>query len=273
MMQVINVDDVTVVNNDRIVLDKISFDVDMGSFVSIIGNNGSGKTSLIKTLSGFMRYSGYISINGYYLDDVGINDIRKVISVVLDSIDEGVLDVTVYDNLVMSLIHMGKSDKYIKKRLDEVCNLFDIDNIIFDKKMLLLDNELKQIVLLASAIMSEPSILLLDNCLAKLSDKNKKKIVKLLKKMCKDYNMTILMTTLDTDILFETDRVIFLDNGVIVADDSVKSLFKSRKKIEELSKNSVSLPFMVDLSMKLINKGAINDIYLDERKLVDALWK
>ena len=170
MMQVINVDDVTVVNNDRIVLDKISFDVDMGSFVSIIGNNGSGKTSLIKTLSGFMRYSGYISINGYYLDDVGINDIRKVISVVLDSIDEGVLDVTVYDNLVMSLIHMGKSDKYIKKRLDEVCNLFDIDNKIFDKKMLLLDNELKQIVLLASAIMSEPSILLLDNFVDYLSN-------------------------------------------------------------------------------------------------------
>ena len=270
MMRVINVDDVTVVKNGNIILDNISFDIEMGSFVSLIGNNGSGKSSLIKVMAGLCNYNGYININGYYLDDIQVNDIRKIMSVVFDDIDEEILGNTVWDNLVMSLIHLGKSDKYIKRRIGEVCSLFDIDKGLLNKKMILLDSEDKNKVLIASAVMSKPSILLLDDCLSMFSYKNKKKIMNILNRLCKEDKMTIIMATNDLDLIFNTSKVMILLNGRLVANGPVKNVFKNKKDIK---KYSCSLPFIVDLSMKLIDKGIINNIYLDERKLVDALWK
>ena len=270
MMRVINVDDVTVVKNSCILLDNISFDIEMGSFVSLIGDNGSGKSSLIKVMTGFLKYNGYININGYYLDDNGINDIRKVISVVFDNMDEEVLGNSVWDNLVMSLIHMGKSDKYINDSVKEVCNLFDINVDVLNKKMVLLDDDLKQRVVIASAVISKPSILFLDNCFSLLSSKSKKKIMKILNKLCKVNKMTVIMATNDLDFVLDTDRVIILSSGKIIADGSVKNVFKDKNLIE---KHNFSLPFVVELSFLLMKKGVIDNIYFNERKLVDALWK
>ncbi len=259
-----------VVKNSNIILNDISFDIEMGSFVSVIGDNGSGKSTLIKVLSGLLKYSGYININGYYLDDSGINDIRKGISVVFDNIDEEILGNTVWDNLVMSLIHLGKSDKYIKKRIGEVCSLFGIDKDLLNKKIILLDEGLRQKIRIASAIMSKPSILLLDDCLCMLSNKDKKIVVKVLKKMCKNENMTVIMATHDIEDVLNTDRVMIMDNGKITVDGPVKSIFNDKEKIK---KYNFDLPFVVELSLKLIDKGIIDNVYLDERKLVDILWK
>ena len=269
-MQVINVNDVTVVNENNIRIRNISFSIEMGSFVSIIGKNGSGKSSLIKLMSGILNYNGYININGYYLDDVGIKDIRRITSVVFDNMDEEILENIVRDNLVMSLVNMGKSDTYINKRLIEICSLFDFDRSILNKKMILLDNDLRQKVLIASAVISKPSILFLDDCLSLLSKKDKNNVLGILKKLCLNEKMTILMTTNDMEDVLKTDEVIVMDNGEIVIQGRVKNVFKDVNKIK---KYNIDLPFVASLSMKLIDKGIIDNIYLDEKKLVGALWK
>lgn len=270
MMRVINVDSVNVVKNGHVVLNNVSLNIEMGTFVSIVGNNGSGKTSLIRVLTGLDKYNGYININGYYLDDVGINDIRKVINVVFDDLDSVILGNTVWDNLVVNLVHLGKSDSYIKKRVEEICVLFDIDRNILDKKMVLLDNSLKQRIMLASAVISKPSILLLDNCMYKFSVKDRKKIMNILNKLRKEESMTILMVTHNMEDVLMTDRVIVMDKGSIVMDGTVKGIFKDKKKVE---KYGVSVPFVVELSMEFIKKNKLDNIYLDKGKLVELLWK
>lgn len=269
-MQVINVNNVTVVNDNNIIIRNISFNVEMGSFVSIIGKNGSGKSSLIKLMAGFLKYNGYININGYYLDDIGMKDIRRITSVVFDNIDEEILENTVKDNLVMSLVNMGKSNAYVNKRLIEICSLLDIDKSILNKKMVLLDNGLRQKVLIASAIMSKPSILFLDDCLSFLSKKDKNKVLNILKKLCLDDKMTVLMATNDMEDVLKTKDVIVMDNGEILVQGHVKNVLKDVNKIKKFN---LDLPFIVSLSMKFIDEGIIDNIYLDERKLVGALWK
>ena len=270
MMRVINVDDVTVVKNSSIILNNISFDVEMGSFVSIIGNNGSGKSTLIRTLVGLEKYNGYININGYYLDKEGIYDIRKGVSVIFDDMYQKLLGNTVWDNLVTSLVHLGKNDDYINKQVADICNIFNIDDGILNKKMVLLDNGLRQKILVAAAIISKPSILLLDDCLHQLNVKDKEMVINILNKYRKDNKMTIIMTTNDMEDILYSNNVIGLDKGKIIFNSTVKNLYKYKSKIEECG---LSLPFIMDLSYRLMDKDIIDNIYVDKRKLVDVLWK
>ena len=270
MMRVINVDDVTVVKNSNVILNNISFDVEMGSFISIVGNNGSGKSTLIRSLLGLENYNGYININGYYLDEVGIYDIRKGVSAVLDDKYQKFLGNTVKDTLIINLVHLGKSDKYINNQIDDICDLFNIDKSILNKKMALLNNRMRQKILIAAAIISKPSILLLDNCLHRLNDIDKKMIMKILNKLRKEDKMTIIMTTNDMEDILFGDNVIVMDKGRIIVNSTIKNLYKYKDKIEDCG---IRLPFVIDLSCRLLDNGLINNVYVDKRKLVDELWK
>ena len=270
MMRVINVDDVTVVKNSSIILNNISFNTEMGSFVSIVGNNGTGKSTLIRTLVGLEKYNGYININGYYLDKIGIYDIRKGVSVVFDDMYQELLGNTVWDNLVINLVHLGKSDDYINKRVKEICNIFDIDDGILNKKMVLLNNGLRQKILIASAVMSKPSILFLDDCLHQLDVKDKEMIISILNKLRKDNKMTIIMTTNDIEDILYSDNVMVLNNGEIIINSTIKNLYKYIDKLEQCV---LKLPFIMDLSYRLMDRGLIDNVYVDKRKLVDVLWK
>ena len=117
MIGIINLDSVNFVKDGRIILDNLSFSISKGTFVSIVGANGSGKSTLIKILAGICTYNGYININGYYLDKSNIDVIRKNVSVVFDDIDGSIIDDTVYDNLVMELLHMNKDKKWLVQEL------------------------------------------------------------------------------------------------------------------------------------------------------------
>lgn len=270
MMQVVSLDNVTVVKNNEVILDRISFEVEMGSFVYVIGNNASGKSTLIKTIGGLLKYSGYININGYYLDDVGVNSIRENVSTVLSDIDEEILGNTVWDNLVMPLIFLNKSESYIKKRVADICSLLKINKRILNKKMVLVDDSLRKKILIASAIISKPSILLLDDVLNKMSFDDKQLVLTALNKIRNEENMTIIMATNNVEDIFSGDYVIVLNQGKMVMNDKIKGVFSNINKLKECGFN---LPFVVELSLFLLDKGLIDNIYVDERKLVDALWK
>ena len=269
MMKVIAVDDLIVIRDKNIILNNISFDIEMGSFVSIIGANGSGKSTLVKTLAGLVDYSGYISINGFYLDN-DINNIYNSVSYVFGEYDNMILGNTVYDNLLMGLNHLKLSNKEIDAKIDKICKMFDLEKDILDKNMGFLNNDLRQKIMIASALISEPSILILDDCLHQLSVKDRNKIIRLLNKLKEERNMTILMVTHNMEDIFTSDRVMVVDKGKIVMDGSVKEIFLDKEKIKNYG---LDIPFVVDLSLQLIKNNKINNIYFNQRKLVDELWK
>ena len=172
MTKIINLDDVTKVINGSIILDKLSFSIEKGTFVSIVGGNGSGKSTLVKILAGLYSYNGYININGYRLDDDNINLIRKNVSVILSEMDDNITMDTVYDVLIMVLVELGKSDVYIRKRVNDICNVFGIRNILY-RDMRLISNSERQKVMIAASIMEVPDILILDDYMHQLNVKDK----------------------------------------------------------------------------------------------------
>ncbi|MEE3344088.1 MAG: ATP-binding cassette domain-containing protein [Bacilli bacterium] len=270
MLRVINVENVSVKKNGYILLNDLTFEVRMGTFVSIIGGNGSGKSTLIRLLVGLEKYNGFININGYFFDDDSKYDILSGVSVVFDELNSELLGITVKDCLMLGLVGLGKSKVYIDKKINEICQLFKIDKMILNKKIVLLDNALRQRLLIASAVITEPTILLLDDCMHQLSINERNNIISILNKLKKDKKMSIIMVTHDMNDVLKSDRVLVMNNGSIVMDGSVKSVFKQKDK---LLNYGLQLPIVVDLSLMLMKRGKISNIYLNERKLVDALWK
>ena len=269
MLNVLNISNVSVENNNNLILKNISFSIDRGSFVSIVGPNGSGKSTLIKMLSGLITYSGYVNIYGYVLDSININDIRQGMAVVMDDIDNQFMGETVFDDLIFNMENLRYSKEEIEKKVEYISELFNLKDIL-NNDVRYITNSQRQILSIAASLSTDPSILLLDDCLHQLSVKDKKMIFNILKKYRKDKKITIIMITHDMSDVLYSDRVIVLNNGNIVSDGSVTSVFKNR---DLMNKNGLEIPFVIDLSLRMMDKGIINHIYLDMGKLVKDLWR
>ena len=269
MLNGLNISNVSVENNNNLILKNISFSIDRGSFVSIVGPNGSGKSTLIKMLSGLITYSGYVNIYGYVLDSININDIRQGMAVVMDDIDNQFMGETVFDDLIFNMENLRYSKEEIEKKVEYISEVFNLKDIL-NNYVRYITNSQRQVLSIAAALSTDPSILLLDDCLHQLSVKDKKMIFDILKKYRKEKKLTIIMVTNDMRDVLYSDRVIVLNNGSIVSDGSVSHVFKNR---DLMNKNGLEIPFVIDLSLRLMDKGIISHIYLDMGKLVNDLWR
>lgn len=269
MRSVINVSNVSVKLGDKLVVKNISMDISGNSFVSIVGSNGSGKSTFIKTFAGLVKYNGYININGYVLDDENISLIRQGMAIVLDDVHTQFMGETVFDDLIFNMENLRYSKSEIEKRVEYISELFRLKDIL-NTEVKYITNSDRQRLAIAASLTTNPSILLLDDCLHQLSVQDKKEVLDILKKYRKENKITIIMTTHNMDDVMYTDRVIVFHDGVIVQDGSVISTFKNR---DLMNRNGLKVPFVILLSLKLMDKGVIDHIYLDIGKLVRELWK
>lgn len=269
MIRVINFDNVNCCCGNKILLRNLNFSVEKGSFVSIVGETGSGKSTLVKVMAGLLPYNGYININGYCLDSDNIYNIRKNVRVVFGDMDSYFVGNTVYEELDVGLENMGTAREKIKKDIDKVVKEFGLESIV-SKEIVSLTNSEKQMVSLASALVCNPSILIMDDCLNKLSSLELKRVLDIICDYRKKKKLTVIMVTHNMESVLCGNRVIVLNDGKVVMDGSTVSVLKQRDK---LVKFGVGSTFCADMSIKLLNKGVINHIYLDMEKLVDRLWK
>lgn len=269
MFNVISLDNVSLAMNNKMLFSNLNLEVASGSFVSIIGKSNSGKSSFVKLLAGLLQYRGYININGYSLDDENISSIRKGVSVVFSDDCREFSNFLVYDILSLELVHMGLDRKTIDKKVSDVSSKFLLDDILYTQ-MGEISESRQVLVMVLSSVLSGCNILIMDDCLDKIIDKDKNKLMKYLKKLKKTDDLTVLMTTHEMENVLYCDKVIVLDEGKKVYDDSIRHLFEDR---QVLKKFDIEVPFVVNLSYRLVKEGRISNICLDERKLVDELWK
>ena len=150
-----------------------------------------------------------------------------------------------------------------------MCDNFNLNNIL-NKKVSNLTNSEKQKVAIASIMIYKPKIIILDDCINQLTRIEKDKLFEILKQYKKKYKITIILVTHDLEDTINSDRIIVLDKGKIVLDDTPFKVYKKYDKIKSLG---FKLPFMIELSLKLMNLNLIDHIYLDKEKLVNDLWK
>lgn len=253
---------------DKVIFNDFNLDIKEGSFVSLIGRNASGKSTLSKILVGLLKYIGYININGFLLNNENIKEIRRYISLCNDDLDSYFIGETIKDDLAFSLENLEYSKKEMDDTIKNISSIFKIDDIL-EKVPSDLSNSDKVKCIIASSLIHNPKILILDEILEYLNPVDKKLVFKILKDYQKKKGLTIISITHNLEDTLLSDRIIVLDNGKIIKDDTKENIYSD----ESLEKLGFSLPFVVKLSHNLILYDILDKVYFDMGKMVDEIWE
>lgn len=258
-------------NENTPVLKGISFDIDVGEYVSIVGHNGCGKSTLCKLLIGLLeKNSGSIVINGQELNQENLASIRNKMATVFQNPDNQFIGATVEDDIAFSLENMNTPlNEMTQKVKDAASKVGMIDYLT--KEPSYLSGGQKQRVAIADALVREPEILILDEATSMLDPSGKKEILDLISLMRKENpSLTVISITHDIEESYNSDKIILLDEGNLVLSCSPSELFDNRELIK---KYNLTVPFVVELKYKLEQIGYKFDKNPSLEDIGEKLWQ
>lgn len=202
-------------------IDNISFDVERGEFIAIMGASGSGKTTLLNCISTIDKVtSGHIYLNDLDVTTLKGNKLSEFRREELGFIfqDFNLLDtLTAYDNIALALSIQNKSVKNLDELIKEVSKYLNITHVL-DKFPYQMSGGEKQRVASARAIITNPSLILADEPTGALDSKSAKMLLERLEYLNKEKKSTILMVTHDAYTASYSSRVIFIKDGRIFSE-------------------------------------------------------
>ena len=204
-------------------LDDVSFSVEKGEFVAVVGASGSGKSTLLHLLGGVDKpTSGKIIIDGediYNLNETNLAIFRRRQVGLIYQFYNLIPILNVKENMTLPILLDGKKpDETYLKELIETLGLSNRVNHLTNE----LSGGQQQRVSIGRALMNRPALLLADEPTGNLDSKASKDIIELLKLSNKKYKQTIIMITHDHDLALNADRIITIDDGKIVSDERVR---------------------------------------------------
>lgn len=262
----IEISDLNYEYKNKVIFDNLNLSIDEGEFLFIIGPSGCGKTTLIKIVSGLIEGNFNIKINNLKIDK--ISEIRKNIGVALENPNNIFLAETVYDEISFKLENLNIDKNEIDKEVRKIAKDLNITELLEMTPNNLSGGE-KELVEIASALIGNPDIIILDECMSMLDGVTKEYIYKYLKKLNRTNKTTIICTTQEINDILYGKRVAVINDKKVILDSKIKNSFN-----EKLFKQaSLELPFMVSLSNKLKYYGLVDDTIIEMNKMVNALWK
>lgn len=225
-MEILKVENLTKIygkgNTKVTALDNVTFSVEKGEFVAIVGASGSGKSTLLHILGGVDRpTSGKVIVDKedvYKLNEANLAIFRRRQVGLIYQFYNLIPILNIEENITLPILLDGR--KVDCEYLNELINILGLE-----KRLNHLPNELsggeQQRVSIGRALMNRPAILLADEPTGNLDSKSSKEIVELLKLSNKKYNQTIIMITHDNSLALNADRIITIKDGRIINDERV----------------------------------------------------
>ena len=254
--------------HDKEIFNDLNLEIDRGKIVSIIGPNGSGKSTLVKILVGLYKYNGSIIIDDTQLLKDNIKDIRKKIGVVFSNPDNQFVAETVMDDIAFTLENMNYKKNDIRSKIEETTKYLGIYDIL-EQNPHNFNNNQKQLVSLASALVHDPKILILDEALTMLDPFDKEKMLKILQEL-NNNGLTIINISHDIEDTLISDEIYVMNEGKIVLQGTKEEVYNEEKLLHNLG---FDLPFMVELSNRLKFYDLIDHTIYNIEEMVDTLWK
>ena len=248
----------------------ITFHVKRGEWLSIVGHNGSGKSTTVRLIDGLLEAeSGEIVIDGQRLTEENVWNIRRQIGMVFQNPDNQFVGATVEDDVAFGLENQGLSRQEMKKRVEEALDV--VGMLDFKKREpARLSGGQKQRVAIAGVIALRPTILILDEATSMLDPEGRRELIETVKAIRKDYDMTIISITHDLEEVAMSDRVLIMKKGEIESTSSPRELF-SRNDLDQIGLDD---PFANQLKYSLSQNGYdLPENYLTESELEDKLWE
>ena len=248
----------------------ITFHVKRGEWLSIVGHNGSGKSTTVRLIDGLLEAeSGEIVIDDRRLTEENVWNIRRQIGMVFQNPDNQFVGATVEDDVAFGLENQGLSRQEMKKRVEEALDL--VGMLDFKKREpARLSGGQKQRVAIAGVVALRPAILILDEATSMLDPEGRRELIETVKGIRKDYDMTVISITHDLEEVAMSDRVLVMKKGSIESTSSPRELF-SRNDLDQIGLDD---PFANQLKHSLSQNGYdLPENYLTESELENKLWE
>ena len=256
-------------SEDQVAVNDVSFSVDKGKFIAILGHNGSGKSTLVKLIVGLLeKRSGQISFDGEEINRKNIQKLQSKIALVFQNPDNQFVGVTVEDDIAFGL----ENKCFPHEKMQEEINLFaDSVNMLdhLKKEPINLSGGQKQRVALAGALILRPEILILDEATSMLDPKGKSTVRKVIDKIHQENpELTIISITHDVNEALLADQVFIMSKGQLVKNGDPKIILRDRKALLDLK---LEAPFIYRFEEKLSQCG-INSKAESIDELAEDIW-
>ncbi|HEO3705658.1 TPA: energy-coupling factor transporter ATPase [Streptococcus agalactiae] len=258
-------------NQTHYQLENVSFHVKQGEWLSIIGHNGSGKSTTVRLIDGLLEAeSGQIIIDGQVLTEDNVWELRHKIGMVFQNPDNQFVGATVEDDVAFGLENKGIPLKDMKERVDQALDLVGMSEFKMREPARLSGGQ-KQRVAIAGAVAMRPQVIILDEATSMLDPEGRLELIRTIRAIRQKYNLTVISITHDLDEVALSDRVIVMKNGKVESTSTPKALFGRGNRLISLG---LDVPFTSRLMAELAANGLdIGTEYLTEKELEEQLWE
>lgn len=234
----------------------ISFCVNGGEIVGIIGHTGSGKSTIVQQLNGLLKpEKGEVLLNGknIWTEYEKISDIRFKVGLVFQYPEYQLFEETVYDDIAFGPKNMGLSEEEIKKRVEYSAGLVDIEPELMKKSPFDLSGGQKRRVAIAGIIAMQPEVLVLDEPTAGLDPKGRDLILSRINEYRKTTGAAVLIVSHSMeDMAKVADKLLVLNKGKVEMFDTVGNVFSKAERLEEIG---LDIPGITRVAIELNKKG------------------
>ena len=237
-------------------LSDVSFKIDDGEFIGVIGHTGCGKSTLMQLLNGILKpSSGEIYYNGQDISDEDFDKklLRSKVGLVFQYPEHQLFEVDVFTDVCFGPKNMGLDDNEIQLRAYDALKAVGLRDECFYVSPFDLSGGEKRRVAIAGVLAMKPDILILDEPTAGLDPKGREEILGLIKKLHDENNISIVLVSHSMEDVAEyADRIIVIDDGRIVFDDTPQNVFENYEMLNEMG---LSVPAAKRVLYKLLEKG------------------
>lgn len=260
------------------VLKSIDLQIEPGSYSAIVGHTGAGKSSLLKTINGLLLpTAGKIEVGQDIIkqknNKQALKNIRKKVGMVFQFPEAQLFAETVEKDICFGPLNFGVPLRQAQQIAKEVMQLVGLPLHILNKSPHSLSGGQKRRVAIAGILAMEPEILVLDELGAGLDPKGKNEIMRLIKSLHQERNLTTILVTHDMDdVVHYADKIIVMENGRIVRNGDLRSVFSDRLAIK---KWHLDLPEAYQFQLEIEDRTGIElpQICFTVDELADALME
>ena len=257
-------------DGEQDVLKDVSFQIEEGSYTTIVGHNGSGKSTIAKLLIGLMEAkSGTSTVDGSQLTEKSVYDIRDKIGIVFQNPDNQFIGATVADDIAFGLENHQVPQEQMQRIIERFAQQVNMSKYLNSEPTKLSGGQ-KQRVAIASVLAIAPQILIFDESTSMLDPQGKAEINGLIRQIHQASGMTIVSITHDIEEMANSDHVIVMSEGQVVMDGTPEMILKREQELVELQ---LDVPFTLKFIREMEQNGISLKDEIKMEKVVEELCR
>mgnify|MGYP003364995561 CR=1 FL=1 len=251
-------------------VEDVSFSVEQGEWIAIVGHNGSGKSTIAKIMNGLLfPQEGTVEIFGMPMNEENLWSIRSQLGMVFQNPDNQFVGATVQDDVAFALENNGVPYEDMVSRVEQALEQVKMSGFMNHEPQHLSGGQ-KQRVAIAGALALRPKLLILDEATSMLDPQGRQEVLDTVRTLREETGLTVLSITHDLEEAILADRLLFMNQGEKFAEGKPSEIFALGEQLITLG---LDLPFAMKMAHLLMQEGvSLEGTHMSERELVEDLW-